>query len=972
MGKLYFSHRLDLLAKKLAEELIFREKTPLSSPLILVPHGALKQWLFIQLSAYSPEKGVAGYRILTLKEALAFLLPADNLPSGYAELFLSIYSELPSVHSKELQAYLGKHPHRDVELSDYLAHLFLQYGHYGKGYEAKEEGWQEALFQRLFMEKGLKLPREILSQKTPRFAEPIYCFGLDFLPPLFWTFLHRFSSLSIYLFSPCFHYWDDLCTDRERKGWNRYWKKKGMSEKLREEWQDHWLDAPPLLANWGKIGRETIKILDRFDGEIEEDYSPYPSLRDSSLARVQSRLLEFVKKDPELLFEEDGSIRIFLSGSSRLREIENLRDVILKSMKEERLIPSEIGVFAPDIEPYVPLIEFVFTDLPYRIFGAAVGSKSFFLQGLFHLLALIESPWETEDLMTLFEIPSFFKKHRWDSEKIEQFREWLSEISLDESGLEQLMSRFFYLGPEIKNTIEISDADALEELIAIFVSLQRDFLVFREQKMKASLWAEILQKLVDQYLFCDLQEEADLAAWSFFQRLLSELRAYAGDFDFPFAAIQKLLQHKLQGQIHSSHLHGIRFSSLAPGSITPHALIILIGMDEESFPRYKLPSSLDLLRKEKVYVPDGSDEDRYLFLQILFAAQRALFISYRHLSEEEGKPISPSFLVQELLGSLDAPVESQTVSYETFSSSAPPSPLPWPDTYEKQLPEGDFVISLSDLSLLARHPWKFYLQKKWGIYLEEEQNESFSLCKAKMLRSSLTELKEEGFPLGVCGEALKQEVRKKIETREELLVAWGIRKKPLFSLILREGCREKRWLDETRLEMPAYEIALTDQLQVRLVGEIKNLSVEGMLHLGDDALSGLLKNWPEYLMACCTLSLSQIFFLKSGKVKKIENAEAHLKAFIPYYFYSLSAPSPLLNAWAETLLLKGEEELEKKISQTISGKEARFEDPTFDWVISRAKIPSATQILGNWSAVLKQTCQGLIAMYPGRGKNERI
>ena len=83
--------------------------------------------------------------------------------------------------------------------------------------------------------------------------DPIHCFGFDFIPPIYWKFLSGFPDLSAYLFSPCAHYWDDLCTDRERKGWNVYWKKKGMSEELRNEWQDYWCEAPPLLANWGRL-----------------------------------------------------------------------------------------------------------------------------------------------------------------------------------------------------------------------------------------------------------------------------------------------------------------------------------------------------------------------------------------------------------------------------------------------------------------------------------------------------------------------------------------------------------------------------------------------------------------------------------------------------------------------------------------------------------------------------------------------
>jgi len=176
-------------------------------------------------------------------------------------------------------------------------------------------------------------------------------------------------------------------------------------------------------------------------------------------------------------------------------------------------------------------------------------------------------------------------------------------------------------------------------------------------------------------------------------------------------------------------------------------------------------------------------------------------------------------------------------------------------------------------------------------------------------------------------------------------------------------------MGKERLEVPALEISLNENLKIRLVGEIKTVSVKGSLHLGDDSLSGVLKSWPEYLVSSLKLSSSQIFLLKSGKIKTIENPEAHLKAFILYYFYALSAPSPLINAWADSLLLKGVEDLEKKIRNTISGKGIRFEDPIFDWVMARAKISLPERIIENWAPLLKSTFSGLMAMYPGRAKS---
>lgn len=980
MGTLYLSHRFELLAKALGQALISAGTSPLASQMILVPHGSLKQWLLLQLSLLSVEKGVAGYKILTLEEAFSSLLSEKVFLPQATELFFSIYEELSKTQDEALRLYLNQNSKRWIELSDHLTTLFLRYGQYGGDIfspQEKMENWQKTIFHNLFIAGKFKLPIQVLSQNKTLTRETVHCFGFDFLAAPFWDFFCRFSDLSIYLFSPCSHYWDDLCTPFERKGWNRYWKKKGVPPGLRDEWTDYWLEAPPLLANWGRLGRETIKILDRFDLEMKEDYSPDMAQKNSLLKKIQTDLLEFSRTESSE--PSDSSIQIFLSGSSRLREIENLRETLLRLIQEEGLLPSDCSVFAPEIENYVPFIEFVFKDLPFKIFGISIGSKSFFLQGLHRLFTLSENNWDSEDIQILFETPSFFKRQKWDSEQVDLFCEWLSEVSVTQKGLEQLVSRWIHLSSQEKKGIELSEADSLEAFLYTLTSLQADLSQMQSKTMNLGLWADLLEYLAAKYLVCNELDEADQAAWSFFQSLLRDLRRIEKEkpgLEWPFAPLQQLMRRTLRGQMHSSQLNAIRFSSLNSGFITPNKAIFLIGMDEASFPRVKIPSSLDLLKNEKTYIPDSSDEDRYLFLQTLFAARDFLLISYRHLSADEGKPMESSFLVQELLRSIPFSIKSQTVHFQSQSASSTPLSIEWPEVYEKQLPEGDFILSLSDLALLSRHPWKFYLRKKWGIYFEEEETESFLLSKAKLLRSSLKMSSEDllkeaekELPPGLCGEALREECIQKVREREAFMALCALKEKPLFSLALRDSCLEKRWIDEERLELPALQLDLTDRLRIRLVGEIQTVSIQGAIHLGEDSLNGILKNWPEYLVASLALSTHQIFLLKSEKIKKIEAAQENLKAFLIYYFYALSAPSPLLPLWADSLLLKGNEELEKKIGNIHSGKGIRFEDPVFEWVASRADVPSAHAMIEKWGPVLKQSFSGLMDLYPGRGKH---
>src|SRR5690606_18773903 len=65
--------------------------------------------------------------------------------------------------------------------------------------------------------------------------------------------------------NPCRHYWADIVADRDllRAQARRQALKPGMPAQLAET--ELHLHAQPLLAAWGKQGRDYIRLLDEFD-----------------------------------------------------------------------------------------------------------------------------------------------------------------------------------------------------------------------------------------------------------------------------------------------------------------------------------------------------------------------------------------------------------------------------------------------------------------------------------------------------------------------------------------------------------------------------------------------------------------------------------------------------------------------------------------------------------------------------------
>jgi exodeoxyribonuclease V gamma subunit len=943
--KLFLSYRMDSLVDQLLQQIEENPLKPLEIRTILVPNGQTRQWLLLEIAK---RKGIAmGLKILEIEQ----LCPTS--PNSL-EMFCLIYAALSESSDPQLVSYLDGKKKRLLDLAGQLRGLFFKYGeHDASLFEGKAVGWQHELLRKLFVDGPWRLP----VQQEMKLAEPIICFGIDALPPVYWEFLFSSPSLSIYLFSPCVDFWADLCSDRERKSLNRYWKKRGAAKTKRDQLDAYLREAPKNLANWGRLGRETLKLFDRFDLETEE---VYPHFEPSSLLKqIQFDLLTFQEtKNPQI----DDSIKVVLTGSSRLKEIEALRDEILRL----KIPYHEISVLAPDIEPYVPLIEFVFgNDIPYRISGFDGAPQSSFRQGMVRLLRLSGGRWEAEEVLSLFETPAFYRKQGWDPETLEEYRAWIEEVNIDwgldkdhrkavmretlgersyedrgswENGLDQLLEAVVYLKPMQIN------GERFDALIGILSALRS--LELKGEKSLTS-WADSLENVVNQFLIADPNDEADTAVQNSFRQFLLDLRNFHDERPYSFDVVQHLLIRPCKAQIHSSHLHAVRFAPIVEGASLPAKALFLIGMDEESFPRVQTSTSLDLLRQK---TPDVADQDRYLFLQALFSAEEFLRISYGHLSADEGKPVGPSLLVQELL----------SVTGPAISTIHRSSPLPeykksfvWPPFKKSELPEGEVTLSISELRQLARHPWKFFLQKRHGIYLKDELEESFALQKGLLLRSTLgTEAPK--LPPGPFGKAIQLDVSEKAHEWRTQLEVWQIEP---FSLHLRENCTAAQWEGPHYIVPPL--VFSWDKLTVRLVGEVKQVSTKGLISANEDNLTGTLKVWPEALAAALSLNVPQICMLRNGKIKSIENPNEHLKAFIEYYFHCLNAPSPLISDWADPILRKGVEELAKKMERG-----ALFEDPAVEWVLSRAEIATAEEMFLTWGSPLRQIFSGLIELYP--------
>ncbi len=262
----------------------------------------------------------------------------------------------------------------------------------------------------------------------------------------------RWTQVLMCVHNPCEHYWADIVADKDllRAERTRQRRRDGMPADLSDV--DMHLHAHPLLAAWGKQGRDFIGLLDEHDdataragylgrfNAIGQRIDLFDASREagSLLAQLQDDirdlrpLKETLTHWPEVPSTGDASIRFHIAHSPQ-REVEILHDVLLAAFNADAtLSPRDIIVMVPDIDTYAPHIQAVFglidrDDLryiPYSVADQGRRGTQPLIAALEKLLDLPRSRLAVSDVLDLLEAPALRRRfgiaetdlprlHRW-------------------------------------------------------------------------------------------------------------------------------------------------------------------------------------------------------------------------------------------------------------------------------------------------------------------------------------------------------------------------------------------------------------------------------------------------------------------------------------------------------------------------------------------------------------------------------
>ncbi len=528
--------------------------------------------------------------------------------------------------------------------------------------------------------------------------------------------------------NPCQYYWGDIVEghDRLRQQVRRRQQAKPDRAGSARLLQQHTL-TQPLLASWGKQGRDYLHLLDDFDKvdgykqrlmRVDAFVDPVAGQEHpSQLAQMQSSILNLEPQSEVAvaLHEDDDSIALIATHSAQ-REVEVLHDRLLAWFDADmQLEPRDVMVMVPDMETFAPHIQAVFGRfasgqsryIPFSV-ADTTARQSPLVQALSQLLALPASRVSLADWLSLFEVDAVRKRFGLMQCDVDQIQVWLTIAGvrwglnaqhrqawglpghvqgLDQNtwsfGLRRLLLGYAvggdapWGGTLPQAGIKGLDSNLVSKLLdwvdAVSLTLQE-----LSVDKTPSQWSDTMGNLVERFF-----EASDESQERLIQCLLEPLEAWQKScddarLDTPLP-LQVVSDHWLS-QIQESGLQqrffggGVQFGTLMPMRSIPFKVICLLGMNDGAYPRQTAPRDFDLMAQSwRAGDRSRREDDRYLFLEAILSARQKLYISWQGHRSTDNSEQPPSVLVAQLIEFLNLgwkpPREAQQQPLQPFSEA---------------------------------------------------------------------------------------------------------------------------------------------------------------------------------------------------------------------------------------------------------------------------------------------------------------
>ncbi len=465
---------------------------------ILVQSNGIAQWLKLALAAEPAADGSGGLGIAVglnlamphrfVWQLYRWMLPQLAIPEQCAfdkdPLHWRLLRLLPELLQRSEFSMLAQYLQDDTQqrktdqLALKLADLFDQYQVYRADWllawqqgedvliDAKgcrqplsaEHAWQSALWRAILADMSVQerqFSRAALQQEFTRTAAS---FSLQHRPAQLprWVILFGISSMSqqslealaaiapytqilLAVHNPCQHFWADIVADKDL-----FRPAAGSRQQVKSGATGH-----PLLAAWGKQGRDYIRLLDQFDqteqfrhlfrGERIDLFSDYRN--DHLLGQLQQDILDLrdvaeTRQHWPALTPAAAQSLCFARTHSVVRELEVLHDDLLGQFAADPTLAfSDIMVMVPDINEYAAAIHAVFGRyrreddrcIPFTIADQAATVQQPLLQALKYLLNLRQQRFYLSDIIDLLQVPELAARFSLNAAAVSRLIQWLTQ-----------------------------------------------------------------------------------------------------------------------------------------------------------------------------------------------------------------------------------------------------------------------------------------------------------------------------------------------------------------------------------------------------------------------------------------------------------------------------------------------------------------------------------------------------------------
>lgn len=743
----------------------------LSPEIILVQNNGMKHWLELSLASDEAFGICAATRIElpssylwgVYRSILSDVQIPVHMPFDKKNLIWRLYKILPQLIEDESYRPLKNYLHdsadcrRLYQLATQISDVFDGYQNYradwltdwalgidqlrGDSYLKnpskprllnKDEIWQSKLWRAIRADIGAELAEasrasvhaqymvkmeSVIEQYSSTKQRPkgipqrVVIFGISSLPP---QVIEAFAKLGeicqVFMFvqNPCQSYWGDIVDGHEML---RTLSKRRQSKQI----DDLHMSSHPLLASWGKQGRDYFHLLDEFDhlevykGKLEKvlkkvDVFVDPVTLDNGeptqLVTVQSAVLNLTEiPTPEKRLckaEHDHSIQ-FVSAHSAQREVEILHDQLLSWFdRDASLRPENVMVMVPDTEEFLPHIKAVFGRfklgesryIPYSI-ADATPKETPIVRALTQLLSLPTLKISVVDWMNLFEVDAVCQRFELTSAEVEQLKTWIvgagvrwglgrehrvqHGLDKDLVDLEQNTWAFglrrLLLGYAIgsdqswEGTLAYSGVNGLDGPLISKLLLWLEAVERTNAELRAdhcpSEWVQLFKSLIERFFKAsdDAQERllekifTPIEQW---ERVSNDCKL---ETPIPLNVVRDYWLSQLQevGLQQRFFGGGVQFGTLMPMRSIPFKIICLLGMNDGDFPRQTSSRDFDLMMKNwRTGDRSRREDDRYLFLEAMLCARQKLYVSWQGHSARDNSAQQPSVLVAQLIDYLNA------------------------------------------------------------------------------------------------------------------------------------------------------------------------------------------------------------------------------------------------------------------------------------------------------------------------------